>query len=434
VHRQTRAPDPGKETALAATAANLIGSACTPFGKLSGKTYPALAEQVAAGALRDCGLSDGLQIDEIWFGNCTLHRGAQPNLRGQACLARLQRDALLPAAVPIVNVENACATGASALYGAIGSVLCGRADLVLVLGVEKLFPDDGSRPDLSLFDAGLNQLEPADWMEYYEATATQLGRSFRSAADRSIAMDTYALQACWHMQEHGTTQRHLAVAAVQSHRNAAENPLAQYRFKLSVDEVLGDRDVSWPLTRSMCAPISDGAAALVVCSDRWLNQRRGPVRERAVRVRACEWTGGRLRHPREPSLSFAAARRAYTTAGIEPRSISVAEVHDATSFSLIYQAEMMGFCESGDGGPFIASGATALDGRIPLNPSGGLIGKGHPVGATGIAMIHELMLQLRGEAGSRQVRDASIGLAENGGGVIGFDEAVCIVTLLDRRQ
>jgi acetyl-CoA acetyltransferase len=191
--------------------------------------------------------------------------------------------------------------------------------------------------------------------------------------------------------------------------------------------------VSWPLTRSMCAPISDGAAALVVCSDRWLNQRRGPVRERAVRVRACEWTGGRLRHPREPSLSFAAARRAYTTAGIEPRSISVAEVHDATSFSLIYQAEMMGFCESGDGGPFIASGATALDGRIPLNPSGGLIGKGHPVGATGIAMIHELMLQLRGEAGSRQVRDANIGLAENGGGVIGFDEAVCIVTLLDRR-
>jgi acetyl-CoA acetyltransferase len=246
-------------------------------------------------------------------------------------------------------------------------------------------------------------------------------------------MDIYALQACWHMQHHGTTRRQLGVAAAQCHRCAAANPLAQYRFEPGVEGVLGDRMVCWPFTRSMCAPISDGAAALLVCSDKWLNRRPRRAGERAVRVRACEWSGGRLRSPSEPSLSFEAARRAYAAARIVPGDVSVAEVHDATSFSLIYQAEMMGFCEMGAGGPFVESGATALEGRIPMNPSGGLIGKGHPVGATGIAMVHELMLQLRGEAGTRQVRAPCIGLAENGGGMMGFDEAVCVVTILDRR-
>jgi acetyl-CoA acetyltransferase len=156
------------------------------------------------------------------------------------------------------------------------------------------------------------------------------------------------------------------------------------------------------------------------------------VRERAVRVRASALSGGKYRALDEPGLSQTAARKAYAAAGIGPGDVDVAEVHDATSFCEIYQAEMLGFCEIGRGGPFVGSGATALGGRIPINLSGGLVSKGHPVGATGLSMIYELVAQLRGECGERQVAGADIALAENGGGVIGFDEAACAVTVLQR--
>jgi acetyl-CoA acetyltransferase len=156
------------------------------------------------------------------------------------------------------------------------------------------------------------------------------------------------------------------------------------------------------------------------------------VRERAVRVRASVLTGGKYRDLDEPGLSHLAARKAYAAAGLSPGDIDVAEVHDATSFCEIYQAEMLGWCEPGHGGPFVESGATSLGGRIPVNLSGGLVSKGHPVGATGLSMIHELVLQLRGEAGERQATGAATALAENGGGVIGFDEAACSVIILSR--
>ena len=154
------------------------------------------------------------------------------------------------------------------------------------------------------------------------------------------------------------------------------------------------------------------------------------VRERALRISASVLTGGKYRRLDEPGLSQVAAQRAYSMAGLRPLDIDVAEVHDATSFCELYQAEMLGFCEIGQGGAYVASGATALGGERPINLSGGLVSKGHPVGATGLSMIHELALQLRGEAGERQASRARIGLAENGGGVIGFEEAACAVTIL----
>jgi acetyl-CoA acetyltransferase len=212
----------------------------------------------------------------------------------------------------------------------------------------------------------------------------------------------------------------------------ALNPKAQYRFELSPEQVLADRPVSWPLTRAMCSPIGDGAAAALLCSEKALRELPAATRERAVRVRASVLTGGKYRKLDEPGLSRLAAQRAYAAAGLQPSDIDVAEVHDATSFCEIYQAEMLGFCEIGTGGPFVGSGATALGGRIPINTSGGLVSKGHPVGATGLSMVYELTGQLRGECGPRQVRGADIALAENGGGVIGFDEAACAVTLLQR--
>ena len=245
-------------------------------------------------------------------------------------------------------------------------------------------------------------------------------------------MDTYALQARLHMKQFGTTVEQIAIAAAKNHTHGSMNPKAQYRFAMTAQQVLEDRQVNDPLTRSMCAPIGDGAAAVLVCSEAYLAAQPDEVRRRAVRVRGIGLSGGKYRGLTEPSLTRAAADRAYEMAGIGPEDVDLAEVHDATSFCEIYQAEMLRFCAAGEGGPYVASGATTLGGTRPINTSGGLVAKGHPIAATGLSMCDELVRQLRGEAGSRQVEGARIALAENGGGVVGLEEAVAAVTVLER--
>jgi acetyl-CoA acetyltransferase len=247
-------------------------------------------------------------------------------------------------------------------------------------------------------------------------------------------MDTYAMQACWHMWKWGTTQEQIAIAASKNHYNGSLNPKAQYQFEVPVEKVLEDYLVSYPLTRSMCAPIGDGGAAAILCSEEYLKSLPQEVRSRAVKVTASVLASGKHRSISEPSLSNWAAKRAYEMAEIGPQDIDVAELHDATSFCEIYQAEMMEFCPMGEGGTFIESGATKLDGSIPVNTSGGLVSKGHPVGSTGLSMIYEIITQLRGEAGARQVPDAKIGLSENGGGVISTEEFTCSITILENPE
>ena len=195
--------------------------------------------------------------------------------------------------------------------------------------------------------------------------------------------------------------------------------------------MLGDKPVSYPLTRSRCSPIGDGAAAALVCSEAFLRTLPAETQRRAVRIAGHALSGGKYRRFDEPGLSRIAADRAYAMSGFGPQDVDLAEVHDATSFSEIYQPEMLRFCADGEGGAFVASGTSAPGGALPVNVSGGLVSKGHPIGATGLSMIFELAQQLRGEAGARQVEGARVGLAENGGGVIGFDEAVCAVTILE---
>jgi acetyl-CoA acetyltransferase len=200
---------------------------------------------------------------------------------------------------------------------------------------------------------------------------------------------------------------------------------------MTVDEVLADRAVTPPFTRAMCAPIGDGAASALLCSEQYLEHLPTRVQDRAVRVRATVLTGGYYRPIEAASLSRIAAQRAYDRAGLGPDDIDVVELHDPTSFSEIYQLEMLGFVPDGEGGPFVESGATGPPGPLPVNTSGGLLSKGHPVGATGLSMVYELATQLRGEAGPRQVEGAHIGLQENGGGVIGLEEAACSVMILE---
>lgn len=412
----------------------IIGTACTTFGKMPGASFAALAREVCRDALADGGLGDSRAVEGAWFANCGMGSFGQRNIRGQACLGPLQREGLLPDRLPIVNVEGGCASASLALAGACREVASGEAEVALAIGVEKTFvPEDPARTR-EIFDGGIDRLEPAIWHEYFRRHASALGMVFDpTPAEGTVFMQTYALQARWHMHRHGTTQRQIAAAAAKTHHHASLNPRAQYRFSLTIEEVLADRVIAWPLTRAMCAPISDGAAAAIVCSRDFLDGCDARARERAVRVRAIASAGGKYRHPAEPSLSRAAAAKAYARSGLTPSDVDVVEVHDATSFCELYQLEMLGLCAEGRAGAFIESGEAALGGRLPVNLSGGLVGKGHPVGATGLSMIHELVLQLRGEAGQRQAGRARIGLSENGGGVIGFDEAICTVTLLEGR-
>jgi acetyl-CoA acetyltransferase len=319
-----------------------------------------------------------------------------------------------------------------ALNGAWKDIAAGTADMVLALGVEKTFYPDDPRQSSRLFEGGIDQYDPEEWRAYYAAAGEVAGKAFEPGPDRSIFMDTYAMQACYHMKRHGTTRQQIAAAAAKNHSHGALNPRAQYQFEMTVEEVLADREVSWPLTRAMCAPIGDGAAGALLVSARRLRELPAAVRERAVRVAATALSGGKYRSLEEPGLSRVAAQKAYAQAGLGPEAIDVAEVHDATAFCELYQAEMLGLCEEGEGGSFVESGATTLGGRLPINTSGGLVSKGHPVGATGLSMIAELTEQLRGEAGARQVAGAHTALAENGGGVVGFDEAACSVVILQR--
>ncbi len=410
----------------------VIGSACTEFGKFADRSFQALAREAYLQALGDARMADGGAIEQAWFGNCGMFAWGQGGIRGQVCFTPLIEEGLFPERVPMVNVESGCATASQAFHGAWKDILSGQAEVSLAIGVEKLCSPDRPERVAEIFASGIDQLDAARWHAYYRAAGEAAGKPFETGPGRTVFMDTYAMQAAWHMRRYGTTQRQIATGAAKNHHNGSLNPKAQYRFDMTVDEVLADRPVSHPLTRAMCAPIGDGAAAAILCSSGFLAGLPGEVRERAVKVRACALSGGKYRRLDEPGLSHFAAQKAYRTAGVAPADIDVAELHDATSFCEIYQAEMMGFCAVGEGGRLVGSGATALDGSIPVNPSGGLVSKGHPVGATGLSMIYEVCLQLRGEAGLRQVNGASLGLVENGGGVMGFDEAACAVTILER--
>lgn len=410
----------------------ILGAHSTRFGKRPGDSFRDLARETYLGVLRDAGLENGDDIGFAWFGNCGMGTYGQACIRGQVTFTSLVSEGLFPERVPMINVEGGCATASMALNGAFKDIASGSVEMALAIGVEKTFVEGSPQRTQEIFDGGIDQLNPEEWHSYYARAAEATGTAFDPKGEGgTIFMDTYAMQAKWHMATHGTTAAQIAAGAAKNHWHGSMNPNAQYQFEVSVEEVLADRMISDPLTRSMCAPIGDGAAAAILVSEDYLSGQSREVQSRAIKVRASQLSGGKYRAFDEPGLSRFAAQAAYEQAGLQPSDIDIAEVHDATSFCEIYQCEMMGFCEDGQGGRFVESGATRLGGSLPVNLSGGLVSKGHPVGATGLSMIHELCQQLRGEAGDRQAGTPRFALAENGGGVIGFDEAACAVTILE---
>lgn len=377
-----------------------------------------MAQEVVWAALADAELP-GERVEAVYFGNCAMGSWGQGNIRGQVALGELTRSGALPPRVPILNVEAGCATGSVALHGAVQHVLAG-GDCALAVGVEKVWIPHDMAETFRLFLGGIDLLHRAEWETFYASAEA----GFSPHPARVVFLDVHAMQARRHMERYGTTVEQLAMIAAKNHANGARNDKAQYRFGVPMEAVLADKAVVHPFTRSMCAPVSDGAAAVVVVSERL-------AQERSVRVMGMGLAGGTWRGLDEEDVTAEAARRAYAAAGVTPSQVDVAEVHDANAFCELHATESLGFCAPGEGGPLAESGATALEGAIPVNPSGGLESKGHPLGATGLGMVDELVAQLRGEVIERQIPGARIGLAHNAGGMIGFDEALCAVTLLE---
>ncbi|WP_299770033.1 thiolase family protein [uncultured Pseudoteredinibacter sp.] len=414
----------------------IAGIGMTGLGKMPGRSVKDLSAEAVKLALSDaCATVD--DIEAAWFSNTRQQMlEGQNTIRGQIALRPLGFES-----IPICNVENACASGSSALYQAVTHIRAGMAEIVLVLGAEKMFFPEKRDAMFQAFMGGTDIYRLEEFTKNIEQTAIDMIPAELRNVDtgqRSFFMDSYAAQARLHMQTFGTTQAQLAMAAAKNHWHSTMNPLAQYQNDMSTEEVLNGRLISWPFTLPMCAPISDGAACAVVCSSSALKklQKKGYDPKRAIKIRGIHLASGKNRAADDFAnhIGRIAALGAYEQAGIDGQDVDVAEVHDATAYAEIQQIENLGLCEIGAGGTFTQNGDSKLGGKTPVNPSGGLVSKGHPVGATGIMQLHELCTQLRGEADKRQVESAKIAVAENGGGFYENEEAATVVTVLERQS
>lgn len=406
--------------------AYLLGVGMTPFGRWTDVSLAELACRAARAALDDAGL-DACDVRVAVVGNAV--QGAiegQHGIRGQLMLRGLEMTG-----IPVVNVENACASASTALHVATAYVASGLADIALAVGAEKMVTADRGR-SLDAFEGSWDRADRNGTLRRLAdfAAATPVPADAEAGAAHSVFMDVYAAFARDHMARYGTTVRQLAVVSAKNHAHSAANRNAQYRRQFTVEQILAARRVVWPFTVPMCSAVSDGAAAAVIAS---ADAARGAGSSRAVGIRALElahgggWTGGHI----DAHVSRRAAHRLWEQAAVGPRDVDVAEVHDATAIGEIQQIEHLGLVGPGEGGLAAEQGRTSIGGDIPVNPSGGLESRGHPIGATGLAQVFEIVTQLRGEAGSRQVHGARIAVAENGGGLIGLEEAAVSMIVLE---
>lgn len=387
----------------------VIGIGQTRFGRHLHSNIRELAQTATSEALAEAGC-EARDIDAVYFANAAagLITG-QEMIRGQVAL---RHSGLM--GKPIVNVENACASGSTAFYLACQAIQAGAADVCLVVGAEKLTHED-KRISSGAFAGAIDLLEPLP---------AHLGKG-----NGSLFMDVYAEKTRKYMQDSGATGQDFAQIVVKSRQFGTMNPLAHFQDPITVDEVLASRPISDPLTLPMCSPIDDGAAALVLCSSRALNRFAA---RRKVWVGASvliSGYGGQDADAEEHS-AVRVSRMAYEQAGIGPDDLHVVELHDATAPAELIHYENLGLCPRHGAPELLRSGATGLNGRICVNPSGGLLSRGHPIGATGVAQINEIVRQLSGTAGASQREGARVGLAENNGGQIAGDAAAATATVL----
>jgi acetyl-CoA acetyltransferase len=375
--------------------ASVVGVGMIPFGKHLEETLVDLGSEAAYMALRDADLNPK-NVEIGFFAN-----GFAGRLFGDFTIGQNVFWNVGINSIPVVNVENACTSGSTAFYLAYNAVAAGQVELAFAVGAEKLYV-----PELGLLNSGQTELD------------TQLGR---------VAPASFALRAIRYMDEFGATPEQLAQVSVKNRRHSGLNPLSQFRDPITVEEVLGSPMIVDPFTKLMCCPNADGAAAVVVASPNIARRHR-----RAVNIDAAVLATGGYENPQDQirwETDYRACKIAYEKAGIGPEDIAMAECHDAFTIAEILHYEAMGLCPTGEGARFAAEGETELGGRVPVNTSGGLLSRGHPVGATGLAQIHEIVTQLRHEAGKRQVEGAKAGLAHCMGGDKEGDTKSCTVAI-----
>ncbi|MDB5643147.1 MAG: propanoyl-CoA acyltransferase [Hyphomicrobiales bacterium] len=373
------------------TEVHVLGTGMVPFRKYPDKTladigWPALREAMLEAGVR------GADINAVYCGTA---------LGGMLAGQRVTK-VLGLSGMPIINVENACSSSSSALAQAWMAIKSGACDIVAVIGVEKL----------TKFGGGTLPLEKEDW-----------------EVNQGMVMPAlYAMRANRYMHEYGLTDRQLAQVSVKAHDHGALNPNAQIQKRVTLEEVMTSRPVAEPFTLWHCCPTGDGAAALIIGSPAAARRLgRGSVRITASEVTSGKYTNG-YRDMTYPELTVRGAHEAYEMAGLGPDEIDVAEIHDAFTIAELMYYEAFGFCERGAAYQLLDSGATSLGGRVPVNPSGGLLSRGHPVGATGAVQAVEIVRQLEGRIGAHQVENAKVGLTHaTGGGVAGYDHGACSI-------
>jgi acetyl-CoA acetyltransferase len=406
--------------------AHIAGVGMTRFSKFLDRGMKSIGAEAVDAALRDAGIEKS-DLQAAWVGNA-----AAGLVTGQECIrGEVVLRGMGIGKIPVINVENACASASTAFNQACAMVTAGFYDCVLALGVEKLYHED-KRKTFGAFSGAVDVEAFAEIMAGLKQSAESGGANTASSGageKRSMFMDIYAMAARAHMKAHGTTVEQFAGVSAKNSLHGSLNPRAQFREEMTVEEVLAAPMIAEPLTRPMCSPIGDGAAAVVIVS---AARARQMGLNNSVRVICSVLRSGWDKEPGEAGVADLAAGEAYQEAGIGPEDLSVIELHDASAPAEIMAYESLGLCGVGEGGKLISEGVTKLGGRMPVNTSGGLLRKGHPVGATGIAQVVELAEQLQGRSGDRQVEGARIGLAHNGGGTIGTDAAALCVTILGR--
>ena len=376
----------------------IAGIGTTKFGNHLDRSLGDLAGEAVGNALSDAKIS-AEDMDCVFAANSVAGViTGQEAVRGQVSLKDLPL-----AGIPIFNVENACASGSSAVHLAVSYLNGGMGDVALVVGYEKMVHADKS--------VSFHALETCSDIDEMAEIKAGLGPD---AAKRSVFMDLYAEKVQKYLDNSGATQRHLAKIAAKNSENGTRNPIAQFQEANDTDKILNSREIVAPLTLLMCSGLSDGAAALVLLSEKAAKERGidGPVISGLSMASESFETGG--------SQMGRVMQAAYDQAGITPQDIDIAEVHDATSPGELFAYEDMGLAAEGEGWKLVEDGTVFMGGKCPVNPSGGLLSRGHPIGATGVAQVCELGLHLRGDAGDRQVDGARIGVAHCLGGQASF--------------
>lgn len=393
--------------------AYLCSAAMTRFGRYPERSTAELGREAIRSLLAESGIPPDA-IDAVYVGRA--FAGAlepQITVAGQVALRGTGIEDL-----PVFNLDNACASAPSALHCASLAVRTGQYELALVVGMDKLYSENRRASMMALF--GAMDVEAMAGLIAPEGEGNALANPF---------MDThYATLARQYLEDTGAVPADLAKVSVKNRSHAHLNPYAQYRDPITEAQVLGEKMIASPLTRLMCSPLTDGAAAMLVCSERWRKHFDGPV----ARVAASVVRSGKPVRGDAPPVFTRAAAQAFEQASVDPGDIDCAELHDASAVAELVALEQIGFCAPGDGVKLIREGRLGLGGQLPVNTSGGLLSRGHPGAATGAAQLVELLWQIQGRCGERQVNGARIGLAHSSGGRIGEETACTAITILAR--